>query len=79
MINSKELISLTHADLQRRCCFQRSRKLLAKNTGIVPYIKKFVHKIFVHAHFTVVLINCSYSLLRNIFTIGQPQFDVANV
>ena len=33
----------------------------------------------VHAHFTVVLINCSYSLLRNIFTIGQPQFDVANM
>jgi len=33
----------------------------------------------VHAHFTVVLINCSYSLLHNIFTIGQPQFDVANM
>ena len=26
-----------------------------------------------------VLINCSYSLLRNIFAIGQPQFDVANM
>jgi len=32
-----------------------------------------------HAHSTVVLINCSYSSLRNIFTIGQPQIDVANM